>query len=760
MARESNFLLGHGERLTGAVEVPSGGGPKTAPYSFDQARSRLSRSLRGVAREITALPDEACPGGETVAVVTMHPRYISKSDYPKELLREVGLRSVGSRTRRVKPESWGVKKHPEEAAAEDIFVAGSRDSFRTWASKISSWSGEGVAAQQLSTIESIASFSPSEKLKFTDLEVGASEQLLEVVLHNGVVSESQSIGVAPKGEGEIIESFLGYAGRLGARPVLRYRRDIKGLTFIPVWATEELLESLATFSFVRVARSMPGLRPVQQVFRSVEITKPIQLPSTPPLDPSSRAVIFDGGIPKEVRSHLAPWVTLIEPDGIGPADDAGERHGLAVTSAFLFGHLKGDTAPQPFCRVDHVRVVDKSPNPDYLCLDILARIENHLDCHPGVYQLANISLGPRMAVDDDDVTLWTAALDDRLAGGKMLLTAAAGNDGILDSAAGLNRVQPPADGVNLLSVGASSTEASTAIRAEYSCSGPGRSPGVVKPDGLAFGGSSGEPFRVLNSGLESHETRGTSFAAPKALRACASVLAQTGGQLQPLAIRALSIHRAEQRKLSKIDAGWGLFETDHNRLITCEDFEALIAYQGTLPIGEHLRFLVPFPEEPLIGDVTLSGTLLIAPEVDPGNAGNYTRAGLDVTFRPHCEVYNVYRDGSSSVHPKAKPFFSQSKMYKLAEYQLREDAHKWEPCRKHLQKFRSTSLKKPCFDVFYHHREGLGPHSAPPPLAYAFIIGISAPKVKDLYNVIVREYQNVLVPLKPKIRLEITQRAV
>ena len=92
MPRENNFLIGQGERLTFNVEVPSGGGRKNMPYDFTMTRERLSSNLLATNRYIEELPPEACPRNETVAILTMHPRFVSKSDFPREFLNRVGLR--------------------------------------------------------------------------------------------------------------------------------------------------------------------------------------------------------------------------------------------------------------------------------------------------------------------------------------------------------------------------------------------------------------------------------------------------------------------------------------------------------------------------------------------------------------------------------------------------------------------------------------------------------------------------------------------
>ena len=109
MPREHNFLLGHGERLAVPVDVPSGGGDKNPPYDFERAKRRLGERLSLSIAEFSEIPDDASPGGEVVALLTMHPRYVSKSDFPQELLEGVGLRPIGSRPTTVKPENWGVK---------------------------------------------------------------------------------------------------------------------------------------------------------------------------------------------------------------------------------------------------------------------------------------------------------------------------------------------------------------------------------------------------------------------------------------------------------------------------------------------------------------------------------------------------------------------------------------------------------------------------------------------------------------------------
>ncbi len=507
MPREQNFLLGQGERLTEPVSVPSGGGAKKPPYDFPTAQARIKNRLEVASREFAELPQDACPQDEVVAVLTLHPRYLSKSDFPQDLLNAIDLRPVGSRTRKIVPDSWGTKEHPDLAIAEDIFVAGKKESFFEWTSQISEWTARLSGAVALTYVEDLSAFMAEDKLR--GIPEDREDAMLEIVLHND-------------GNSRIIEAYYAYARGLDSEPIVNKRRDVKGLTFLPVRAPTRIAADLAKFSFVRVARGMPTLRPLQPTMVRSTRSFPVVLPEDPPLNSEVRAVVFDGGLPSSV--DLSPWVDHHEPLGIGNAVPGLQEHGLAVTSALLFGPLhNGEPLPRPICGVDHVRVLDELTGTDATDLevvDVLDRITRYLDEHPNEHQFINISLGPDLAVNDDEVTLWTAELDQRLAHGRAVTTVAVGNNGLSDSASGLNRVQPPGDAVNVISVGAATSLTNIWQRAPYSGVGPGRSPGIVKPDGVAFGGSLGEPFMVLSPlpGPVAVQTTGTSFAAPYTLR--------------------------------------------------------------------------------------------------------------------------------------------------------------------------------------------------------------------------------------------------
>lgn len=743
--KNRNFLLGNGDKLTAKVTVKDGGGSKTPPYDFSTARNRVASKVTAAASVVDAVPRDACAHDEAVALLTMHPRYVSKSDFPQELLREVGLRAIGSRPCRVRPDKWGVTKIPGNGTATTaaIFVAGPRAAFDDWALTAPVWPTSRPGADQLASVEDFQAFTARDKIR--NIRIEADSAILEFVLHSG-------------GRRDMLDEFSAFAGRHGAALELQRCRRVGDLWFVPGTCPGDIVDELAEFTMLRVIRGMPELRLLQPgIVRGHSGARTV-LPTVGPLNPKSRLAIFDGGMPAATR--LPMWVRYFEPIGVGPARPMFEEHGLHVTSAALFGNLvPGQPAAVPPSGVDHYRVLDDASDRDpFYLVDVLDRIVAVLDDPATPYCFANISLGPDLAVEDDEVTLWTASLDVRFAGPSKLLTVAAGNRGERDPALGLNRVQPPGDAVNALCVGAADRTAKVWQRASYSCVGPGRSPGVMKPDGVAFGGSSLEPFHALarTGGARVAEIEGTSFASPDVLRASAGISVVLGSAITPLAIRAMMLHRTQRGSLHlPNEVGWGRFVTDIDELITCNDDEAHVIYEGDLPVGQHLRAWVPLPAGTLPKEIEICATLCIATTIDPAHPYTYTQCGTEVAFRPHSGVFTKYKDRKTSTVPKTETFFSPGRMYPHAsELELR-DGGKWEPVLSNRRKFKSEKLKEPHFDIYFHHRVAGLPPATQDVLPYALIITVRAPGENDLYNSVVRTYQQILQPIQPVINVPI-----
>lgn len=66
---------------------------------------------------------------------------------------------------------------------------------------------------------------------------------------------------------------------------------------------------------------------------------------------------------------------------------------------------------------------------------------------------------------------------------------------------------------------------------------------------------------------------------------------------------------------------------------------------------------------------------------------------------------------------------------------------------------RGSSLKNPVFDIHYNARDCGGMASKPEKIKYALIITVKASKHADLYNEILRAYNQILIPLQPQVSL-------
>ena len=128
------------------------------------------------------------------------------------------------------------------------------------------------------------------------------------------------------------------------------------------------------------------------------------------------------------------------------------------------------------------------------------------------------------------------------------------------------------------------------------------------------------------------------FAAPYLLRSAVGIRAILGVNLTPLAIKALLVHAADPGEHDPIEVGWGKIPEDTLDIITCPDGVARVVYQGELKPSKYLRASLPLPKEGLTGNVRLKATFCYASPTDPQDAAAYTKAGLEVVFKPSLGV--------------------------------------------------------------------------------------------------------------------------
>ncbi|MBK4727198.1 MULTISPECIES: S8 family peptidase [Erwiniaceae] len=731
----TNFLIGRGELLANAVAGPRRNMDKAEVYTLAEAKQRLIPQVTQANSHFEELPASACPNDYAVARLTLNPSYIARSFFPDALLRENNLQSIGSKTVKIKPDSWKRKAEVTEFPTTEIFVAGKRSSFKnivSWSEKLESGSDEAI---DFARIEAFSAYKPQERIvPFTKGDAG---EYYEIGLH-----------LLPSDNNDLVQTaFISFANDNDIKPHADLSFTAGNLWFIPVQCAPEKVEVISLFTFVRVIRPVPPLRGIRPMQRAAGAQVQSQLPVDPPVS-DLRAAILDGGLPQQHSIHK--WLNSYRVMDNGAADDQdGLEHGLAVTSAFLFGPLKARTlAPRPYSYVDHLRVLDnKTCKEDPLELyRTLGLIEEVLLSRQ--YQFLNLSLGPNLPIEDSEVHAWTSVIDDLLSDGETLMTIAVGNNGEMDRESGNARIQVPADSVNGLSVGsANSVDPLQWSRSSYSAIGPGRSPGVIKPDLIAFGGDENEYFHVLTEDSNPVITpqMGTSFSAPYALRTAVGIKALLGGGLTTLAIKALMIHSCSQKDFPHAEVGWGKLPEDLDDIIISPAGVARIVYQGELKPGKYLRAALPIPDGGLNGMVNLTATFCYSTSVDPQDSASYTKAGLEISFRP-----NEDKKKQGAQNADTKGFFELKKY--ANEQERRSDMGKWETVLHATKGMRGSSLNKPVFDIHYNARQGGAAiqGNKADKIKYALILTITAKNHPDLYNEILRSYNQILAPIQPQ----------
>ncbi|RAN48750.1 peptidase S8 [Herbaspirillum rubrisubalbicans] len=735
---EKNLLLGGGENLVSTSEIIRNG-EKKWPYDIEQIRQHVLPQLEVVRHEIIALPEGARPRSEGVFEVTLHPAFLSRSYYPADMLERSGLRDVGSRESIIVPRYvTNLRDAGKALATATLYVAGNISALDRFTDLLAGKSKKQTPKyleEDFKKIESISWRSASSKIMGNMSPANDSLRSFEVALHAGANEE------------DIVASFSRFAKQFGANVDLPRKIQVGGLTFVPVDATDAALAHLAQFSFLRVARPMPEIRAalpniVRKTFPAIHPILPIGIE----IENSQRTAIFDGGLG---TSDLKPWADEVVCSDTEDTHGSLLMHGNEVTSTFLFGRIATADAVlgRPYSKVDHYRVLSPTSGRDPDLFDVLHRIKSALDT--GHYKYANLSLGPRMPIDDGEVHAWTATLDQVCARHGILITVAVGNDG---EAEGADRIQPPGDMVNAVCVGAADSAGAKWKKAPYSCIGPGRSPGYVKPDGVAFGGVDKEPFMVYNPLMSGAVgVSGTSYSAPLTLRTAVGVDAITNLELTSCALKALMIHHAESKTTHKRpEVGWGRFRENPMDILECQPGSVTIIFQATLAKGQYRRCPIPFPNVPALGAVNIRATFCIHAHTDPEHAVNYTRSGMSVVFRPRMGI-----NEKDSVE-----FFGRTSQYKKTERDYRDDAHKWETVLHRDRKFTElNSLADPVFDVEYHARHASKgvPAKSAPDVHFALVVTISAEGVPNIYNLIRQRYP-VLVPVEIKPEISVRTR--
>ena len=766
-------LLLNGESLRQDLELQRwrGGSEKYEPQTAEEARELLLPQIETARIEAASIPDRL-RGERVVVETTLLPNYLAPSYHPSRLLASAEAVSVGSRYAEGLLET---RSKTRESPTRKLILAVTDDRLERLQTLVTNRGGatrsERRAFEDIRTLNDFGLPKPDSILLTTDFGDGESVTF-ECVLHPTGINAAGDL--TPAGD-DIIEKWGALIESLGGTPYFDFVRTASGLTFAPARVHPTRTRELAQFNPLRAVRPMPTMRPLPAV--GPRGTRPRVHPpdELSPMDARHSVAVFDGGLDNTANPPFFPSSEI----ALAKADPDPEvvSHGTAVTAAATYGLMvPGLQLPRPVAHLDHYRIHPPDHWPDELALvwvlDEIERVAKEED-----YTIINLSYGPDQAVEaDNEPHRWTHVLDRIAYERDVLFVVAAGNNGQESDQLGLNRVQVPADGANVLSVGAcDSPDGARWARAPYSAVGPGRPGARIQPTGVQFGGVlDKDPFLAMTAGGYLAADEGTSFAAPLVTHALTGLAVRLGEHVTPALLRVLAVHFAEphhHHHKHRKELGYGRFPITFDEVLDCDPGAISLVYQDTIGRDEILAYDVPIPGG-ATGALTVNVTLAVTSPVELSQATEYTRSSVELTMRPNARRYTFTRtdpknsqialltdttrvaqllvDGYRQSHePAPAPGFNvHAKPEDLAR-----DHGKWETLRTFRCKLQPADVLDPRIDISYVARRSGALEALSDPVDFALVISVTEDGSDDLYDRVVAEYRSLVAIPAPLARI-------
>jgi len=777
-------LLRNGEKLAHKPKRVGGGGKKYHPRTFEQAKKLLAPMTKALRSEAEEMP-ASLRGERIVFEAELLPNYLAASYAPRYLRDAANLVPVGSKAARgVRRTRKGDK--PDEPTKSVLF-AGTVESVRHLDDLLqqSSDAVDEDVRDDIVKFERISLASSESVIKrpAKDAEQAEDGQLgWEAVLHPPVDINGD---VTLSARDLVLRRWSEWLEKLGGSLHNDFVRAVGNLLFMPISLDPDQLKEAARFNPLRALRPMPRMRNIGGELRSLDPGDAAPNAPTVASTPKANIAVFDGGVDAN-HPLLAPFVRQVDLTST-PSEVSYENHGTLVTSAALFGHLElGKELPEPPSSVDHFRVL---PRPaEISAIDEVYWVTDQVEAilRGSPHKFAILSYGPNETVDEDsEPHRFTATLDRIAYLEGITIAVAVGNNGQIErSPLGLDRVQPPSDGVNVIGVGScEEPNAASPVRAEYSAVGPGRAGMRIQPMGVCFGGASGQEFVGAAPGGGLQLDQGTSFAAPSAARGLATLLAPIGeANLNAATARAFAAHFAEGGDGKEHDLeqlGHGRLLDNYVPYLDCEPTEVTILIEDTLQRGLTKGYPFPVPSGALTGRVAMRWTASFIAPTDEEEAVEYTLAGLDVDMRPNkakrrlrppgglglrAITVDTRVDGQLIAEREAegwkltKNALTKSGAAYRSEQTLTEEG-KWETVVRHDAPMLGSSLYLPEVWLTYYERgQGeLVDAADSVDLEFSMLMTISAPGMTDLYDTVRSQVAyRELVPITLPVQIEAT----
>ncbi|MCG0050791.1 S8 family peptidase [Priestia aryabhattai] len=619
-------ILGRGENYIFSHEKkPSNFSADRRP-AYEEARGKLLKQVDVVKEQINNIPSNYRVE-EVVVNVKMALGYTAKSYHPNNLIRQSGVKDIGSKKwekKEIKNDKIHVKQGKNVflrmTEQELHFLEGLLHQSTTNLSKGFIDDVRTVEEMYISNNDYLLDvFSPEWK-----------EGRIEIVLHpfgnlDETVEEKFSELVKQNG---------------GDTDKLKIRSYSPGPTFISAHVERPTLEEIIKFNPIRTAhplefRGVPEIRGGSTNF---------PLPD-PPIDNSRSSIIvgmFDGGINPDLP--LLKDYTNENHVVTTESTDDFLQHGTAVAGAILYGDLKGypkgSQLPTPPVNVESYRVFPLSNQKDFDLYEVIDTIEEVVPKRTDI-KVFNLSIGPYGPIEDDYISRFTYVIDGLSQNGERLFTVAVGNDGDMDEEES-RRIQAPSDTINGLGVGSYSFDGTQRIvRAPYSCIGEGREGAKIKPDIVEFGGCESYPFQLLDlHGQSKYFASGTSFSAPIVARKAAELMGRCN-LVDPLVAKALIINSAihPEKKFDRY-LGYGSVPNSIEDILGCTDKRVTVLYKQRILPKRFVRLEIPIVKDlNYKGKVDITWTIAVNVKPNPLNSEDYTTNCIEENFYPNIHEY-------------------------------------------------------------------------------------------------------------------------
>ena len=717
--------------------------------------------------DFSQIPNQLVIPNEAVFCLRLHPDATAKSYDPVAIFSDSPqLKRVGSRAYKVfvddVAKSARIQKIRSDAgnietAGRLVFLQTSIAGIRRFCDELDRPESKFSAAMKLE-IQRIERF---DLLQSNERVMGFSPDWIdgrvELVFHPSSIELTEYKG--------IIYGMLSEAGI--DIEACRFRKYLNGPTFVSCPLNRKGIDVLQDVNPLRSMHPLDfdGIPDVRNLD-----TAPAPKPSTSTTKSAIKVGMFDGGLDvtlPHLAGHAEEDASFSVSSQLHPMYMA---HGSAVAGAILYGELNSydelDCLPPPNVSVVSFKALPTSDTNDIDLYESIDLIEKVVPARKDIC-VYNISFGPRGPILDDSISRFTYALDYLSVAHRVLFVVAVGNDG---EQMGFDRIQSPSDSVHSIGVGAFSSANGKSEVAAYSCKGPGRECGKIKPDVAAFGGCIDNPFHMLSSLPGRKIPRwGTSFASPLV----ASIGAQAAAMFDrssPLLARALIIHTAKHPEIfpdGKL--GHGLINRNINEMLTCSENSVTVAFQNDIAPRTSIRLPVPLPiNSQAKGLVKITWTIVGLPSVDCTCPAEYTTSCIEDVFYPSSTRFsftspdkkkrkvldtNLYTEEASLLVSEGwtKSLFPVSDSGNQYKYELDRRAIdcKWEPIVKRETRKRVKSLSEPFITL-----QCIGRGLTLDRMGYAALITVDVEEYSgDLYTDVRSQYP-ALSPIRLRTEAE------